>query len=151
MSQKSKGDTATAMESMRKMGNKKPWRCYIEAWEVPPWKEEKLDAQYKLLAKYQGVRFTDPDSNLLMTASSDSLVWVTQHKQWGIEGQKPTFDPKNIRPDDWEAYMPNANFFGMVHDYILEHHEDQVLPETLPGCVGEDGKWCRWTEESLEG
>ena len=62
------------------------FRAWVEDWEKESIKRNDVVAEVKLLEKYKGLAFWDPNDKTTYTIGSENMQWFRSSKKRGIDG-----------------------------------------------------------------
>jgi hypothetical protein len=62
------------------------FRAWVEDWEKESIKHNDVIAEVKLLEKYKGLAFWDPNDKTTYTIDSENIQWFRSSKRKGIDG-----------------------------------------------------------------
>jgi hypothetical protein len=102
-------------------------RAWIEDWESEAIKKRDPVHEAKLLRKYGGLAWFDPDTKMMFTADSTRLYWQKKTKGqssgYCIYGVREDYDPSD--PDNEDTWEPWALQEGdcLLHELIVEWYK----------------------------
>jgi len=65
---------------------KRVFRAWVEEWEKECIKDKDAVAEVRLLEKYKGLAFFDPEDKITYTIESKNMEWFRARKKKGIDG-----------------------------------------------------------------
>jgi hypothetical protein len=65
---------------------KRVFRAWVEDWETECIKDNDVVSEMRLLEKYKGLAFFDPDDKVTYTIESNNMQWFRASKKRGIDG-----------------------------------------------------------------
>lgn len=108
-------------------------KAWLETWEVKLHKKDDAQVKYKLIHKYGGLFWKDPDNNdLLNEADKDDMIFNKVrglNRGWHVKGLHQ--DDKGVECYDIWAF--NYQLIGLIYSGVFV----EIKPESFK----EDGKW----------
>lgn len=92
----------------------------MEDWEVEVIKKQDPLNEAKLLQKYGGLVWYDPDTKNVFTASTEEMQFSKVRgypRGYCVFGLTEDYDPKNPNDDHWEPWVLNDCLHGLIASY----------------------------------
>lgn len=74
------------LNALKAKAIKRVFRAWVEDWEKESIKHNDVVAEVKLLEKYKGLAFWDPNDQTTYTIDSENMQWFRSSKKRGIDG-----------------------------------------------------------------
>ena len=108
---------------------KRIFRAWLEAWETEVIKKQDPVNEAKLLQKYGGLMWLDPDTDKKFMASREVMHWnpMRDCRGYCVKGLQDAFDPDDPKDDRWEPWILDPN---LLHTLIVQYyvsHPDKNL------------------------
>lgn len=101
---------------------KRIFRAWLEDWEPAVQSKQDPVNEAKLLMKYGGLVWKDPDTKATFMACKEQMHWSVFRDTRGycLKGLLETYDPDNPKDDDWEPWVFDPE---VLHCLIVEYYE----------------------------
>ena len=111
------------------------FKAYLEDWEAEAITKRDDINKAKLLKKYGGLNWFDPDhNNMLLYSDSKNLHWTRVSKKSGggycVNARNPNYDEKD--PDNSnnvEPWLISETLIGEIAHYYKSHPKEGVIVE----------------------
>jgi hypothetical protein len=117
------------------------FKCWKEPWEVQLHKKQDVKVKYKMLKKYGGMLWKDPDNDdRLLQADSNDMVFNDvrgPNRGWHVQALFLDSDGEE-ETETWEC---NHQLFGLIHEHYQENRDPTIFIETKPESFNEAGEW----------
>jgi len=112
-------------------------RCYIEDWEATAIHKNDPVAEAKILKKYAGLEWYDPDMKRMCQADTDDLYWSGRHTRdepggWCLQSTSAGWDandPRRHKYEDVWNLCEDCGLHDCIYDYYSENPELGIVPE----------------------
>ena len=115
-----------------------------EDWEPEVIKKQGPVNKAKLLQKYGGLNWVDPDYGDTFTACKEHMYWSSKRKSRGycLKGLLPAFDAEAPDDNDWEPWVLDPECLHcLIVEYIEKHPcKDLVLVKRKQEDSDEEGE-----------
>lgn len=111
---------------------KRIFKAYIEDWEEEAIKKRDIVNKTKLLSKYGGLTWKDPDNgNTVLNSSSTLLKWTRITKTGGgycVMAHDPNYDENDEDPENnTEPWYINEDLIYCIEQYYTQNPNEGVL------------------------
>jgi hypothetical protein len=116
--------------------HKRVFKAFIEEWETEAIRKKDVVNEAKLLKKYGGLSWYDPDNgNKLLYASKTSLHWTRYTKKNGggycVKAHGPEYKRnEDGEEDDTEPWCINEDLIGQIEEYYKTNLNKGILVES---------------------
>jgi hypothetical protein len=106
------------------------FRAWLETWELTAKAKQDPVNEAKLLLKYGGLVWFDPDTKQTFMASSDKMHWCSMRGSRGycLLGLLDTYDANAPNEKDWEPWVLDPD---VLHCQIVEYYEKNPSPNIV--------------------
>ena len=98
------------------------FRAWVEDWEKESIKHNDVIAEVKLLEKYKGLAFWDPNDKTTYTIDSENIQWFRSSKRKGIDGGWYVMATSD--DDEIESFMIEDKLCKLIADTPTPQDED---------------------------
>jgi hypothetical protein len=108
---------------------RKIFRAWLEDWEEEIRTVNDPVNQARLLEKYGGLSWRDPDEEIMYTACSEKMYFCRARNERGycVFGLKETYDEDDPNhADDWTPWALNSDLYDMVVEYYQENPNPKI-------------------------
>jgi hypothetical protein len=130
----------TGADEKTSMADKKPrriFKAYLEKWEEEAITTRDAVNEAKLLKKYGGLNWLDPDhGNMMLYSDPKKLDWTRVTKKTGggycVNARDPDYDEKDPNKDNHvEPWLISEILIGEIAHYYLAHPNEGIVVEQL--------------------
>jgi hypothetical protein len=132
------------------------FHCYLENWELQAIRQKDIVNKNKILRKYGGMSWKDPDSDpityALVTACTNELEWQRggkRYRGYHVVAKGLNYDPLNIRDEDYNYWEIGHIIFGCIYEYYNDNPDPSVHIVTKPESFDSAGEW-NFDEDGIE-
>ncbi len=140
-------DMETFVQRNPKSGKpKRSVLCYMEEWEEEAVKSKNnIVGQHKLLEKYGGLQFLDPDTSKMVCVDDKKLHWSSTKGSRGyclisysIDYSQDTEQDNDDGMEYWYVEGPSCAIHQSIYDYYKEHPELGINVKKHPNDESEE-------------
>ena len=101
---------------------KRIFRAWVEDWELEAKAKQDPVNAAKLLQKYGGLMWFDPDTKKTFMASREVMYWSPMRgsKGYCVKGLLDLYDPTDPSDDNWEPWVLDPE---LLHCSIVQYYE----------------------------
>ena len=107
------------LEALKAKEVKRVFRAWVEDWEKECIKDKDAVAEVRLLEKYKGLAFFDPEEKITYTIVEKNLEWYKSSKRKGIDGG--WYIVATSDEDEVESFMIEDELFMLIADTPQEN------------------------------